>query len=573
MKREAEAGKLRLSTRRRHDDAFWINLRPGFARSPRGWLQRDEPARDLDGRRSPGSRTRCSSAPPCRRMAPSRPPTGSGFRRTRRDAPRSRRGALLASIGLTDRNGDGRSRTRETPVRFTLVTQKGRPRLERGVSVIRDELEKIGIADVVALDATAVIEQIMSGNTKPSTQRVLDGTDPAAAPISGSFREHAPLEHRAEDRPRSGGADRRADGPPDAVGRSGAERHSTTSRRSRGTLPAVYFAAPRMFAAVPARDQRRRPCSARSCCGRRTPWRWRSKAAMLAYLRGGSRSRSSWCLPCPRRRSSWRSSPGRLRGRSPASARAGGHRRGARATVWTDRLASSTRVDRRRGAPGLLAVAAFDRPADLILERAANTAILRLRRSSRPRSSACRSASSRQPPRRVAAGTIRAASPCCCPCRLLTSLFLVCGRADGLAAGRRHDVFSHRGAGGGAAPPDQPAAPAPAGRDVRAPAVAVDERGDRPAALATHARGVPAARDLARRAEGRPGSDRGGLRPRRRHAAQRVVRRRSHHGGRASASYARAPARATYPWRARRGRLLPPSASLLPAPPAIETEN
>src|SRR5262249_83060 len=49
--------------------------------------------------------------------------------------------------------------------RFTLVTEKGRPRLERGAAVIRDELQKIGVTvDVVALDPNALIERILSAN-------------------------------------------------------------------------------------------------------------------------------------------------------------------------------------------------------------------------------------------------------------------------------------------------------------------------------------------------------------------------------------------------------------------------
>ncbi len=48
------------------------------------------------------------------------------------------------------------------PARFTLLTQKGRPNLERGAAVIRDELKKIGLTvDVVALDAGAVIDQLL----------------------------------------------------------------------------------------------------------------------------------------------------------------------------------------------------------------------------------------------------------------------------------------------------------------------------------------------------------------------------------------------------------------------------
>src|SRR6185369_15011802 len=44
----------------------------------------------------------------------------------------------------------------------TLLTQKGRPNLERGAAVIRDELKKVGLlVDVVALDGGAVIDQLL----------------------------------------------------------------------------------------------------------------------------------------------------------------------------------------------------------------------------------------------------------------------------------------------------------------------------------------------------------------------------------------------------------------------------
>ena len=70
---------------------------------------------------------------------------------------------LLASIGLADRNGDGLLEDAQNrPARFTLLTQKGRPNLERGAAVIRDELKKIGLTvDVVALDAGAVIDRFL----------------------------------------------------------------------------------------------------------------------------------------------------------------------------------------------------------------------------------------------------------------------------------------------------------------------------------------------------------------------------------------------------------------------------
>jgi len=67
---------------------------------------------------------------------------------------------LLASIGLSDRDGDGLLEDANgRPARFTLMTQKGRPNLERGAAVIREELKKIGLTiDVAAVDVSQVIE-------------------------------------------------------------------------------------------------------------------------------------------------------------------------------------------------------------------------------------------------------------------------------------------------------------------------------------------------------------------------------------------------------------------------------
>jgi peptide/nickel transport system substrate-binding protein len=54
--------------------------------------------------------------------------------------------------------------SRNQPVRFTLLTQKGRPELERGGVVMRDALKKIGIiVDLVTVDANAVIQGFLSG--------------------------------------------------------------------------------------------------------------------------------------------------------------------------------------------------------------------------------------------------------------------------------------------------------------------------------------------------------------------------------------------------------------------------
>ena len=141
MKREAEAGKLRLlDLGVGYDaDAFWINLRPGAFGADRraAWLQRDELRRAISmavDRQLFADTVFLGAALPA--YGPITPANKKWFSPdAAADAARSRRGARAAgSIGLADRNGDGMLEDASgRPARFTLVTQKGRPRLERGV--------------------------------------------------------------------------------------------------------------------------------------------------------------------------------------------------------------------------------------------------------------------------------------------------------------------------------------------------------------------------------------------------------------------------------------------------------
>jgi len=88
----------------------------------------------------------------------------------------------LAAVGLADRDGDGRLEDAAgRPARFALITQKGNTTLERGASVIRDELKKIGLTvDVVALDGNAVINSFASGKYDAVYFRMTStDTDPA----------------------------------------------------------------------------------------------------------------------------------------------------------------------------------------------------------------------------------------------------------------------------------------------------------------------------------------------------------------------------------------------------------
>jgi peptide/nickel transport system substrate-binding protein len=79
------------------------------------------------------------------------------------DVARAR--ALFAAAGLTDRNGDGTLETRSgKPVRIELFTQRGHAMRERAASVLKADLEAVGLdVDVVTFDAPALGERLTKG--------------------------------------------------------------------------------------------------------------------------------------------------------------------------------------------------------------------------------------------------------------------------------------------------------------------------------------------------------------------------------------------------------------------------
>ena len=79
------------------------------------------------------------------------------------DIPRAR--ALLAGIGLADRNGDGMLEdSRGRPVRFSILAQGGHTR-EKVATMIQDQLKAVGIAvDVVPLDPPALGQRFAMGD-------------------------------------------------------------------------------------------------------------------------------------------------------------------------------------------------------------------------------------------------------------------------------------------------------------------------------------------------------------------------------------------------------------------------
>ena len=158
LKRAADEGRVKLLDLgvSRNADGFWFNLRPGaFGQDPRAsWLQRDELRRAISmavDRKLFADTVFFGAGVPV--YGPETPANKIWYWPGLPQMPHDPAAAkqLLASIGLADRNGDGLLEDAQNrPARFTLLTQKGRPNLERGAAVIRDELKKIGLTvDVV----------------------------------------------------------------------------------------------------------------------------------------------------------------------------------------------------------------------------------------------------------------------------------------------------------------------------------------------------------------------------------------------------------------------------------------
>jgi peptide/nickel transport system substrate-binding protein len=171
LKRAADQGRVRM-----FDlgvayvaDSFWINLKPGgLGSDPRAsWMQKDELRRAISmavDRKTFADTVFFGAGVPV--YGPETEANKKWYWADVPKTPYDPDGAkrILASIGLAERKGEGvLTDTAGRPARFALMTQKGRPALERGSAVIREELKKIGIVvDVVPLDANALITRIVT---------------------------------------------------------------------------------------------------------------------------------------------------------------------------------------------------------------------------------------------------------------------------------------------------------------------------------------------------------------------------------------------------------------------------
>ena len=267
LKRAADQGRVKLLDLgvSRNADGLWFNLKPGALagdqRAP--WLQSDELRRAIS---MAVDRKRFADTVFLGAAVPAYGPETlankqwywAGVPQTPHDPAGAKR--LLASIGLTDRNGDGMLEdARGQPARFTLLTQKGRPNLERAAAVIRDELQKIGVlVDVVALEPAAVIDRFLNArydavyfNAEKSDMD--PGTNPDFWFSSGSAHPW-----NLEQKTPATDWERRID---ELMARQIASTDQTERKRLYDEvqkifsdhMPIVYFAAPRIYVAHSAR--------------------------------------------------------------------------------------------------------------------------------------------------------------------------------------------------------------------------------------------------------------------------------------------------------------------------------
>lgn len=141
-------------------DALWFNLEPGAA-ADRPWLQREELRHAIAhavNRQAIANTVFLGQAEEI--AGPITTGHGEWFLPDLRPAAYdpAKATALLASIGLTDRNGDGllddaRGRTAS----FALLTQKGHSVRERTAAIIKEDLRKVGLTvDLAPLEANSM---------------------------------------------------------------------------------------------------------------------------------------------------------------------------------------------------------------------------------------------------------------------------------------------------------------------------------------------------------------------------------------------------------------------------------
>ena len=274
LRRAADAGRIKLLDLgvTFDPDSFWFNLKPGaFGADPRAsWLQREEfrhaVSMAVDRQLFAETVFLGAAVPAFGPVTPSNKKWYSAALPHAAHDPAAAR-KLLATIGLVDRNGDGiLEDTRNQPVRFTLLTVKGRSALERAAAVIRDELKMIGIiVDVALLEPPAVVQRLVSNSSYDAIgfHAGTTDTDPAS---NADFWVSSGSGHLWNIGGRTPATDweRRID---DLMAQQMTAMDDGDRRRLFDEVqkifaehePVLYFAAPRVYAACSARVRNETP--------------------------------------------------------------------------------------------------------------------------------------------------------------------------------------------------------------------------------------------------------------------------------------------------------------------------
>jgi peptide/nickel transport system substrate-binding protein len=165
--------------------------------------------------------------------------------------------SLLARIGLENRDTDEWLEDRQgTEARFTVLTYRGNLVLEREAAFVRDELKKVGIAvDVVALEQNALIDRMTKGDFEAIYfQYLLSDLDPALSKdfwLSSGDAHIWNIEQARPATPWEAEIDDLMTRQAAALDPAERRRLFAEVQRVFGeNLPALYFVAPRLYAAA-----------------------------------------------------------------------------------------------------------------------------------------------------------------------------------------------------------------------------------------------------------------------------------------------------------------------------------
>ena len=245
-------------------DALWFNLTPGAASAKdRPWLQSDELRRAISyavDRQAFADTVFLGAAEPI--YGPITPGNREWFTpdlpKTEHDVARAK--ALLGSIGLTDRNGDGTLEDKAGhQARFSILTQKGHTILENSVAVLREQLGKVGLAvDIVPLEQPAMLEKFLKGQYQAMYFHILaDSFDPARNLdfwlSSGDFHIWQPSQKKPA-RAWEATIDDLMQRESTTMDRAEAHRLFADAQKTLADhLPIIYFAAPEVTIAMSSR--------------------------------------------------------------------------------------------------------------------------------------------------------------------------------------------------------------------------------------------------------------------------------------------------------------------------------